>query len=270
MIIPSVDLLPMAVFLLAIGLCIGSFLNVVIWRLPLEGMSIVRPGSHCPSCGASIRPTDNVPVLSWLLLGGKCRSCRASISVRYPLVELLVGAGFVAVGYGAWLSGATGWALASVLVRDLVFFGLMVPITFIDIDHRIIPDELSLGGLVAGLLLSFAPGGEWGDALLGGLVGGGFLYLTAWGYEKVRKVEGMGGGDIKLIAMIGAFVGWRGVILTIFAASMLGLVAGFAAMRKGGDGMRTAIPFGPFLCAGGLLARYAGDVAWDRLFVGVL
>jgi leader peptidase (prepilin peptidase)/N-methyltransferase len=140
-----------------------------------------------------------------------------------------------------------------------------VPIAFIDIDHRIIPDELSLGGLATGLLLSFLPGGEWKASFAGALLGGGILYATAVLYEKVRGAEGMGGGDIKLLAMIGAFIGWRGTLATIFFGALLGALGGILAMRKGGEGLKTAIPFGPYLCVAALLSRYLGDRFWGMM-----
>lgn len=239
-----------------VGACVGSFLNVVIHRLPL-GQSIVSPGSRCPSCGRSIRPRENVPILGYLWLRGRCAGCGARISWRYPFVEALTALGWAAI---AWHAG-DAWQAA----RDLIFFTLLVPVVFIDIDHRIIPDEISLGGLAAGILLSFPPGGDWKGSLAGALLGGGVLYGTAYLYEKVRGVEGMGGGDVKLMAMIGAFLGWRGAIATIFLGSLLGAAGGLLAMRKGGEGMKTAIPFGPYLCAGALLARYLGEWYWAAI-----
>lgn len=240
----------------AAGSCIGSFLNVVIHRLPL-GESVVSPRSRCPACGRMIRSWENIPVLSYLALRGKCAGCGGRISLRYPAVELLTAAGYAAI---VWQAGA-GWQA----VRDLVFFSLLVPIAFIDIDHRIIPDELSLGGLAAGILLSFLPGGDWKGSLAGGLLGGGILFGTAFLYEKVRGIEGMGGGDIKLIAMIGAFLGWRGAVATIFAGSFLGAAGGLIAMGRGGQGLKTAIPFGPYLCVAALLARYLGGWFWGSI-----
>ncbi|MEW6719078.1 MAG: prepilin peptidase [Thermodesulfobacteriota bacterium] len=250
------DALVLPAFLL--GACMGSFLNVVIHRLP-RGESIVFPGSRCPACGRPIRPLENIPILGYLLLRGRCAGCGGRISARYPLVEALTAAGFAAI---AWHSGA-GWAL----FRDLLFFSLLVPIAFIDLDHRIIPDELSLGGLAAGMILSFLPEGDWKGSAAGALLGGGVLYGTAFLYEKVRGAEGMGGGDIKLIAMIGAFLGWRGAVLTIFFGSLLGVAGGLLAMRKGGEGLRTAIPFGPYLCVAALLARYLGGEVWGRIVI---
>ncbi len=232
------------------GACVGSFLNVVIHRLPREE-SLVRPRSRCPACGRPIPARENVPVLGYLLLRGRCAGCGGRISPRYPAVEGMTAALFLLF---AWLDGA-GFAL----LRDLVFCSLLVPIAFIDIDHRIVPDELSLGGLAAGVLLSFLPGGDWKGSLLGALAGGGLLYATAAGYEKVRGQEGLGGGDIKLVAMVGAFLGWRGALLTVFAGSLLGVAGGLFAMRKGQEGLKTAIPFGPYLCAAALLARLGGE-----------
>jgi len=231
------------------GSCIGSFLNVVIHRLPREE-SIVSPRSRCPACGRPIRSWENVPLLSYIALRGKCAGCGGRISWRYPAVELLTAVGFAAI---TWHAG-NAWQAA----RDLVFFSLLVPIAFIDIDHRIIPDELSLGGLAAGILLSFLPGGNWKDGLLGGLLGGGILYGTAFLYEKIRGVEGMGGGDIKLIAMIGACLGWAGALATIFLGSLIGAAGGLLAMRRGSQGLKTAIPFGPYLCVAAMISRYAG------------
>jgi len=239
-----------------VGACLGSFFNVLIHRLP-RGESIVRPASRCPSCERLIRPRENIPIASYLLLRGRCAGCGTRISRRYPLVEALTGAGF------AFFALVDGPGIP--LVRDLLLFSLIVPITFIDVDHRIIPDELSLGGVAAGILLSVLPGGDWKGSVLGGLLGGGILYATAWGYEKATGREGMGGGDIKLIAMIGAFLGWKGALFSIFAGSLLGVGAGVIAMRKGEEGLKTAIPFGPCLCAAALLARFLAGPFFEAL-----
>jgi len=241
-----------------VGTCIGSFLNVMIYRLP-RGESIVSPRSRCPGCGRAIPAWENIPIVSFLLLRGKCAGCGGAISWRYPAVELLTGSGFAAI----FLLDGPGIPL----LRDLLFLCLLLPIAFIDIDRRIIPDELSLGGLAAGLLLSFFPGGDWKGSVAGALLGGGILYATAFLYEKIRGVEGMGGGDIKLLAMIGAFVGWRGTLATIFFGALLGAAGGMLAMRKGGEGLKTAIPFGPYLCAASLGARYLGDWFWGWILI---
>jgi leader peptidase (prepilin peptidase)/N-methyltransferase len=247
-------LLLIAAFLL--GACLGSFFNVLIYRLPREE-SIVRPASRCPTCGRPVRAWENVPIVSFLLLRGKCAGCGSGISWRYPAVEAASGVGFLLI---AWADGP-----GFILLRDLVFFSLLVPIVFIDIDHRIIPDELSLGGLAAGILLSFLPGGDWKGALAGVALGGGILFVTAAVYHKVTGIEGLGGGDVKLLAMIGAFLGWRGALFTIFFGSLLGVAGGLVAMRKGDEGLKTAIPYGPYLCAAALFARFLGDFVWRFL-----
>lgn len=252
--LPGTSFLLIGSFL--VGSCMGSFFNVLIYRLPREE-SIVRPGSRCPTCGRSIPPWENIPLLSYMLLGGRCSGCGGRISLRYLGVEALTGAGYAVL---ACVDG-----VGFPLLRDLVLFSFLVPITFIDIDHRIIPDELSLLGLAAGLLLSFLPGGDWKGSLLGGVLGGGLLYATAFAYEKVTGREGMGGGDVKLIAMIGAFLGWKGALLTIFAGSILGVAGGLYAMRKGTEGLKTAIPFGPYLCAAALIARFLGEAFWSAI-----
>ena len=248
----------MAAAAFLVGACVGSFLNVVIHRLPREE-SIVSPRSRCPGCGRAIRARENIPIVSFVVLGGKCAGCGGGISWRYPAVELLAAVGFAAI---VLLDGP-----GIPLLRDLLFFSLLVPIAFIDIDHRIIPDELSLGGLAAGLLLSFLPGGEWKASVAGALLGGGILYATAFLYEKARGAEGMGGGDIKLLAMIGAFLGWRGALATIFLGALLGAAGGILAMRKGGEGLKTAIPFGPYLCVAALLSRHLGGWFWGMIRV---
>jgi len=239
-----------------VGACLGSFFNVLIHRLP-RGESIVRPGSRCPSCGRPIRARENVPIASFFLLRRRCAGCGAPISWRYPGVEALSAAGFCLIAY----ADGPGFPL----LRDLVFFSLLVPIVFIDIDHRIIPDELSLGGLAAAILLSFLPGGNWKEALAGAALGGGVLYVTAAAYRRATGVEGLGGGDIKLLAMVGAFLGWKGALFTMFFGSLLGVAGGVIAMRKSQDGLKTAIPYGPYLCAAALLARFAGSFFWGFL-----
>jgi leader peptidase (prepilin peptidase)/N-methyltransferase len=248
------SLLLIAAFL--VGACLGSFFNVLIYRIPREE-SIVRPASRCPACGRPVRAWENVPIVSFFLLRGKCAGCGTEISWRYPAVEAASGVGFLLI---AWADGP-----GFVLLRDIVFFSLLVPIVFIDIDHRIIPDELSLGGLAAGILLSFLPGGNWKGALAGMVLGGGILFVTAAVYHRVTGIEGLGGGDIKLLAMIGAFLGWRGALFTIFFGSLLGVAGGLVAMRKGDEGLKTAIPYGPYLCAAALIARFLGDIVWRIL-----
>ena len=238
------------------GLVIGSFLNVCIHRLP-SSQSIVHPRSRCPQCGHLIRVYDNIPVLSYLILRGRCRDCGARISLRYPVVELLSGA-FAAMAVARF---GLGWQ--ALLMYALIAAFLVI--TFIDLDHRIIPDVITLPGIPIGLAASFGPGMISPlESLVGILAGGGSLFLVAWGYQLVTQREGMGGGDIKLLAMIGAFIGWKGVLFTIFIASLTGTLAGMALIfRRRGD-MKLAVPFGPFLAVGAIAYLFMGPelISW--------
>ncbi|KPJ77079.1 MAG: peptidase A24 [Deltaproteobacteria bacterium SG8_13] len=244
------------IIVFAFGLCVGSFLNVCIYRIP-ESKSIVTPGSMCPRCGVKIRFYDNIPLLSYLLLRGRCRNCRASIAVRYPLVELLSGALAVAVliKFGLTPEAAVTYGFAAVLIV----------ITFIDIDHRIIPDVISLPGIAAFFLAArLVPSVTWLDSLIGILAGGGSLFLVAWFYHLITRKEGMGGGDIKLLAMIGAMIGWKGVLFTIFASSASGTLVGLIVMLIKRQNMKLAVPFGPFLALGAVMYLFYGPqvIAW--------
>ncbi len=238
------------VYILIIGLIVGSFLNVCIFRLP-EGRSIVRPGSSCGACGQPVRWYDNIPVLSYLILRGRCRNCKASYSIRYPIVELLTGLFALAL-----------WLRFGMTVQTAVYFifiAALLVITFIDIDHRIIPDIISKPGIPLGFAFSFImPQLTWFDSLIGILAGGGTLYLVIYVYFLVTGVEGMGFGDVKLLAMIGAFIGWQGVIFTIMASSLIGTVVGLAEMIRTRQGLKLAIPFGPFLATGAILYIFFG------------
>ncbi len=226
------------------GAIVGSFLNVCIYRIPRK-KSIVVPGSHCPACGRAIPFYDNIPLLSYLLLLGRCRSCKVFISPRYLIVELLTAVLF------AVLFSMFGPTMETAV--NMVFVSLLIVISFIDLDLQIIPDALSLGGLLVGLGLSFArPLFSYKDALLGILLGGGILFLVAWGYQMVAKREGMGGGDIKLLAMIGAFCGIKGVVFTVILGSLVGTIIGLALMWLKGQGTKYALPFGPFLSLGAM------------------
>lgn len=233
------------------GAAMGSFLNVCIYRMEV-GKSIVWPRSYCPFCKAPIRGYDNIPLLSYLILKGRCRACSAGISVRYPVVE-----GLTALVY-LLLFRYHGFSMDFLAL--LVFASLLVVISFIDLDTQIIPDILSLGGLGAGFLLSFLrPDFRVLDSLYGILAGGGILFAVAYGYQLIAGREGMGGGDIKLIAMIGAFCGLKGVVFSIMAGSCLGTLVGIPLMIVKGRDTKYAIPFGPFLSLGALLYVFAGD-----------
>jgi leader peptidase (prepilin peptidase) / N-methyltransferase len=236
------------------GLCIGSFINVCIYRIP-AGKSIVRPASSCPVCNHTIAAYDNIPVLSYLLLLGRCRYCKTSISIRYPIVELLIGVMAV--------SALSSFGLTPEALIYFCFSTVLITVTFIDIDHQIIPDVISLPGIIIFFIASFflPPLGFFNrliQSLLGVLSGGGSLYLVAWGYFFFTGKEGMGGGDIKLLAMIGALLGWQGVLFTIFAGSSIGCIAGLLVMLKQRSGVKTAVPFGPFLSIGALLYTFWG------------
>ena len=239
------------IFVFCFGLCVGSFLNVCISRLP-EGGSIIHPGSRCPKCNTPIRFYDNIPVLSYILLGGRCRQCRTGISPRYPVIELVTGAMACCIflKYGP---------SASALIY-FIFSAALIAVTFIDIDHQIIPDEISLPGIPAGFATSFVLAGlTYTDALLGILTGGGSLFLLAMGYHLATGKEGMGGGDIKLLAMNGAFIGWKGVIFTIFISSVIGTLVGMAFMAIFRKNLKFAIPFGPFLSLGAIVYLFFGQ-----------
>lgn len=248
--------LPFYIFAFLLGAVVGSFLNVCICRLP-EDKSIVSPPSACPRCGNSIRWYDNIPIVSFLLLRARCRFCGEPISWRYPLVEALNGiiALLLFIKLGPTLT----------FLALFLFSSSLVVITFIDLDHQIIPDCISLPGIVLGFLFSFfLPWNSWLNSAAGILLGGGSLLLIAWSYEKLTGKEGMGGGDIKLLAMMGAFLGWRSIPFIIFAASLVGSVIGISAMvAKKSDG-KLAIPFGPFLAFGAMLYIFYGRqlIAW--------
>lgn len=240
-----VALLPAAA---AFGLIIGSFLNVVAYRLP-RGESLATPGSHCPSCDTPVRAYDNVPLLSWLALRGRCRGCAEPISRRYPLVEALTAALFAAVAV-VHANDPT------MLVLGIVLVAFLVPIALIDADHRIIPNRLTLPAAVAGLVLGtlLDPGGEV-ERIVAGVAAGAVLALPSLLHPK-----GMGMGDAKLVAVLGLYLG-RGVAPAVLVAFAVGTAVGMAIMlRKGlSAGRKTAVPFGPFLALGGIVGVLAGD-----------
>ena len=239
------------VFVFAFAAIIGSFLNVCIARLP-DGRSIVQPPSHCPKCQSFLAWYDNVPILSYLVLAGRCRTCRVHISAIYPTVEVLTGALAVALflRLGPTLAFAGYFAFAAALVV----------ITFIDLDHQLIPDVISLPGIVVGLAFSLvSPLVTPLDAALGVLAGGGTLLAVAWLYKTFRGQEGMGGGDVKLLAMIGAFLGWQSIFVTLFVGSVIGSIIGVGLMLYQRADTKLAIPFGPFLAGGALVYLFWGD-----------
>jgi leader peptidase (prepilin peptidase)/N-methyltransferase len=233
------------IFSFIAGAVVGSFLNVCIVRLP-ERQSIVFPSSRCPSCTHSIAFYDNVPIVSFLLLKGKCRHCGVSISYQYPLVEILSGVfslilcvrfGFLSLNYFIYF----------------IFSAALITASFIDLKHRIIPDRITLPGIGAGLISSLLlPHLTFADSLIGAVAGGGSLLLIAAGYYLFTKQEGMGLGDVKLLAMMGAFLGWKAILFIIMVGSFTGALVGVAVMLLKSKDRRYAIPFGPFLSLGAL------------------
>lgn len=241
-----------AAFIFTIGACIGSFLNVCIYRVP-ENRSIVTPGSFCPACKKGIPFYCNIPVLSYLFLKGRCRFCHQTISIRYPFIEILTGVFAFLLFYR--------FGLGLPMLYWFGFICVLITISFIDIDHQIIPDIISLPGiLIFASSFYFLPEMSFKDTLLGILTGGGSLYAVAYLYYLLKKQEGMGGGDIKLLAMIGAATGIKGVFFTIFAGSLFGTFFGifFMLYSKIADS-KLKIPFGPFLSLGAILYIFFGD-----------
>ena len=228
-----------------LGLLFGSFANVVILRLP-AGQSVVKPRSRCPQCQKPIAWYDNIPVVSWLILRGRCRACGKRISARYPVVEALTALTFAAIHqrYGtSWLT-----------LEYLIFAWSLIVCSFIDLDHMILPDVFTLSGIVIGLIgAALNPDREFWPAFGGVLLGGGFLYLIAWLYLLWRKEEGMGGGDIKLLAWIGAVLGWSAIPFVVLASSVIGSIVGLSLAFRSKAGLKSEIPFGPYLAGAALL-----------------
>jgi leader peptidase (prepilin peptidase) / N-methyltransferase len=282
---PDANLLPQSFYYVAIaafGAVIGSFLNVVIHRLPREE-SIVLPSSRCPSCGGAIAFYDNLPIVSYLALRGRCRSCKTHISARYPAVEALVALLWMAV---FWRDG-----LSLVLPFDLIFVTAIVALIFIDAEHMILPNAITYPGivfaLVARLAIPFLTGqptfddlpmlmngtlaglpiwiGSLIGAVVGGLVGGGSLWLMGWAWEKLRGIEAMGLGDVKMMFMVGAYLGWRLTILNLFLGVLSGSIIGILLMmRQGRKDMQMLLPFGVFLGIGAIASLLIGShiVEW--------
>jgi leader peptidase (prepilin peptidase)/N-methyltransferase len=247
---------------LIFGALIGSFLNVCIFRLPKEE-SIVWPGSHCPHCKNPIKFYDNIPLISYILLKGRCRHCHSPISFQYPLIE-----GITALS-SLILFMKFGPSLSYLLY--FLFVAALIVITVIDLYHQLIPDVISLPGIGVGLLASLmTPQITLFNSLVGILLGGGSLFLVATLYQWLFKREGMGGGDVKLLAMIGAFLGWKAVILTILLSSLIGSITGIIIMIIKGKNFKYAIPFGPFLSLGAVIALFYQNeiIAWYLQYKG--
>lgn len=249
----------LAVYAFLLGAIVGSFLNVVIHRYP-AGLSIVSPPSRCPRCGHRIRPWDNIPVLSYLILRGRCRDCAAGISLRYPLIELTSGLFYLAVYFH------TGPRSSFFLLSAIVSMTLVL--MYIDLDIQILPDVIDLPGIALGFLVGWMHMGERHPNLMlssslldsgaGALLGSGMLLSVAVIYKWLRKVEGMGMGDVKMLAMIGGVVGWRAVLPVIFLASITGAIFGVSMSLRSRAGLQFAVPFGVFLGLGFLIVIFFG------------
>jgi leader peptidase (prepilin peptidase) / N-methyltransferase len=255
------------------GLIIGSFLNVCIYRIPL-GKSVVFPGSGCPQCGKPIRFYDNIPVLSYILLRGKCRNCGEPISIQYPFVELLSGFSF-------YFCGAV-WGFAPATFVNSIFLAAVTVLIFTDFHHKILPNVLTLPGIIVGILLSPfqmidyysdilsvrvaslpvfnnpSAALPWVGSVFGAIIGGGILLVVGIGYEKLRKRQGLGLGDVKMMAMVGAFLGWRLALLTIFAGSLIGTLIGISLMLFRNMSLQTKLAFGVFLGIGAAFSLFYG------------
>ena len=237
------------------GLVFGSFLNVCIYRIP-RSKSLNWPGSHCTACGRPLAWYENVPVLSWLVLRGRCRSCHTAISPVYPAVELTTAAVFA--------GGVAVYGVTPLLAIRLIFASALIVLFAIDLRHHILPNVITVPGIVAGFVASwFLPPG-WVSSLLGIVLGGGLLLGIAEAYYRVRGHEGLGMGDVKMLAMIGAFLGWPQMVLTLVLGSFMGSLVGGALLLSRRGGMQSALPFGTFLAAGALVAAVVGDsiLAW--------
>jgi leader peptidase (prepilin peptidase) / N-methyltransferase len=242
----------MALFIAALfGLVIGSFLNVCIYRLPRD-LSVVWPASRCTTCGREINWYENLPVASYVALRGRCRTCGEHISLMYPLIEILTAAVFVAT-YAAF-------GLSWLLPIRLLFGCAMIVLLVIDLQHQILPNEVTLPGIVVGLAASLVAEPGWRQALVGAVAGGGLLWLVAWGYERLRHQEGLGFGDVKMLAMIGAFLGWKLMLLTLVSASLLGsLTAGVLMLARRAD-WQSKLPLGTFLAIAAIPVGLVGTI----------
>jgi len=246
-------------FAFFLGAIVGSFLNVVILRLPSDDQSILFPASHCPSCKNSLAWYENIPILSYIFLKGRCSHCQTKISMQYPVVELLMAILSLALYHHFGLSLTTG--------GYFFFCAALLSIIWIDIHHQIIPDKISIPGIAAGFFFSFVNVFvSWQESLIGIALGGGVLFAISALYYLLRKQEGMGGGDIKLLAMLGAFLGYKSLPFIIFASSLSGAIVGLAAMIKQKKGGASRIPFGPFLSLAALFYLFFRDNI-HRLFL---
>ena len=238
-------------FLGVLGLVVGSFLNVCIYRLP-RGQSVNWPGSRCTTCDRSLAWYENIPIVSWVVLRGRCRTCGERISVMYPIVEAITAAMFIA-GYFIY-----GWT--PLLAVRLAFTCAMIVLFVIDLQHYLLPNVITVPGIVIGFALSLVLPPGWKASLIGLIAGGGLLFAIAEAWYRFRGIEGLGMGDVKMLAMIGAFLGWKLMLVTLVLSSFAGSLIGVGAIALGRGGMKSMLPFGTFLAVGALTAAVAGDV----------
>jgi len=248
------------ILIFILGLIVGSFNNVCIYRIP-RNESIIYPASHCPKCRSKIKPIDNIPLLSYILLKGRCRNCGSKISIQYPVVEFLTGLIYLII-----------YLIYGLSIQSLVYIILssaLIIIAFIDLQEQIIPDVISLPGIVVGLILSFiVPYISFINSALGALVGGGIILIIAWVGSIIFKKEAMGGGDVKLAAMIGAFLGWRYMVISLFLGFFLGALAGIFLILSKIKRKEDMVPFGPFIALGSIITLLCGEkiIAW---YIGI-
>jgi len=236
------------------GAVIGSFLNVCIYRLP-RGTSIVWPPSACPSCARGLSWFENIPIVSYAVLGGRCRTCRTPISLRYPIVEALTAAMFA---LGWWYFGP-----GPLLPSRLMFGCALIVLFAVDLEHHLLPNVITLPGIVVGLLFSFVTEPGWVASLIGIVLGGGVLFLIAEAYYRVRHEEGLGMGDVKMLAMIGAFIGWKLTLVALMFASVTGTIVGLGLIATRRGTMKYALPFGTFLAIGAAVSATIGPHLLD-------
>jgi len=240
-----------AILIFILGLIVGSFSNVCIYRIP-KNESIVYPASHCPKCRSKIKPVDNIPLLSFILLKGRCRNCKSKISIQYPIVEFLTGLIYLII-----------YLIYGLSIQTLVYIILssaLIIIAFIDLNEQIVPDVISLPGIVIGFIISFfIPYISFINSALGVVVGGGIILVIGLAGSVIFKKEAMGGGDVKLAAMIGAFLGWRYIVISLFSGFFLGALAGIILILSKIKKREDAIPFGPFIVLGSFITLLWGE-----------
>jgi len=244
------------ILIFILGLMVGSFSNVCIYRIP-RNESIIYPASHCPNCYSKIKPVDNIPLLSYILIKGRCRNCKSKISIQYPIVELLTGLTYLII-----------YLIYGLSIQSLIYIILssaLIIIAFIDLNEQIVPDVISLPGIVIGFILSFfVPYISFVNSALGVLVGGGIILIIGLAGSVIFKKEAMGGGDVKLAAMVGAFLGWRYIIISLFLGFFLGALAGIFLILSKVKSREDVIPFGPFIVLGSFITLLWGDkiISW--------